>query len=257
MSMWSKVPQMRWVRSGIRSIIMAQVMIEKKRASIKDGIPDLIWNYQSQEHIILDKDKIPAISLSNDPDLIVNKDAVIFPDNIDDINPLNKIPNLAEDEERISFLRGRKEESERTQKVNFFEEESDDKKEEDTSIIIQKLRELVIRFEKLLTKYLDPDLPIGRRERKKYIEEREMFRKTGYKDFINSIDLKVDALCNFENFDKDMFCKDQKTNWFKAKISEALQGNFYSAQDVVNSVMQIVKEEEYGQPIRRLVTKIR
>ena len=104
---------------------------------------------------------------------------------------------------------------------------------------------------------MDPDIPTSRRERKKFLEERELFRRVGYKDFINSIDLKIDALCNFEKYDKEMFCKDRDSNWFKKKIADSLQGNFYSAQEVVNSVMQIVKEEEFGVPIRRYVTKIR
>lgn len=235
---------------------MAQLVVEKKRGSIKNGIPLYIWNYEIKEQITLDQNKIPAISYSNDQDKILNKDAVVFPDNIDDINPLGKTPSLADDEERIS-IRGRREDSQKIQDVNFFEGEEDDDDEEEASILIQKLRELVIRFERLLAKYLDPDIPTSRRLRKKYYEEREIFRKTGYKDFINSIDLKVDALCSFEDFDKEMFCKDGDLTWLKKKIKDALDGNFYSAQDVVNSVMQIVKNEEYGIPIRRVVTMLK
>ena len=89
---------------------MAQVVVEKKRASIRNGIPDLVWNYEKQEHTVLDKQKVPAISYSNDPDVILNKDAVVFPENIDNINPMQEIPNLAEEVEKISFFRGRKEE---------------------------------------------------------------------------------------------------------------------------------------------------
>jgi len=236
---------------------MAQVVVEKKRGSIKNGLPLYIWSYENKEPTILDSNKIPAISYSNNQDEILNKEAVVFPQNIEDINPLGRTPNLADDEERISFIRGRREESQRSQEINFMEPEEDDDDKEEASILIQKLRELVIRFEKLLAKYLDPDLPTGRKLRKKFLEEREIFRRTGYKDFINSIDLKVDALINFEDFDREMFCKDGDTNWFKKKIKEAMDGNFYSAQDVVNSVMQIVKNEEYGIPIRRVVTMLR
>jgi len=53
------------------------------------------------------------------------------------------------------------------------------------------------------------------------------------------------------------FCKKTEKNWFKGKIKDALQDNFYSAQEVVNSVMQIVKEEEYAVPKRRIVTKLK
>jgi hypothetical protein len=235
---------------------MAQVVVEKKRGSIKNGLPLYVWSYEIQKSIILDQDRIPAISFRNEQNEILNKDAVVFPENIEDINPLGKTPNLSEDEERISFIRGRREESQKSQEINFMEPEEDDH-EEEASILIQKLRELVIRFEKLLAKYLDPDLPTGRKLKKKFLEEREIFRRTGYKDFINSIDLKVDALINFEDFDREMFCKDGDPNWFKKKIKEAMDGNFYSAQDVVNSVMQIVKNEEYGIPIRRVVTMLK
>jgi len=84
-----------------------------------------------------------------------------------------------------------------------------------------------------------------------------MFRVTGYKDFINAIDLKVEALCSFEGYDKTQFCKKTNDNWFKGRIMKALGGDFYSAQEVVNSVMQIVKEEEYAVPKRRIVTKLK
>lgn len=221
---------------------------------IKDGIPDVLYSYPKQEFKPIDKKLIPAISISNSPQDVVNKEAVMFPLSIEDIkNPIKKQPNFTEEEEKISFIRGRRDESEHLQEDFTFGEEDD----EEQSILIQKLRELVIRFEKLLAKYLDPDIPTGRKARKKFDLEREIFRVTGYKDFINSIDLKVEALCSFEGFDKTQFCKRTDGNWFKKKIAEALNGNFYSAQEVVNSVMQIVKEEEYMVPKRRIVTKLR
>jgi len=221
---------------------------------IKDGIPDILYSYPKQEFIQVPSKNIPAISISNNPQEIVNKDAVVFPKSFEDIkNPLKKKPSVSEDEEKLSFIRGRKDESQQLQdEISFGQSD-----EEDPSILILKLRELVIRFEKLLSKFLDPDIPTGRKMRKKFIEERGLFRATGYKDFINSIDLKVDALCSFEGYDKTQFCKKTDENWFKKRIADALKGNFYSAQEVVNSVMQIVKEEEYAVPKRRIVTKLK
>ncbi|MGI0022796.1 MAG: hypothetical protein ACRD9Q_08055 [Nitrososphaeraceae archaeon] len=221
---------------------------------IKDGIPDILYSYPKQEFIQIDRNKIPAISISNNPHNIVNKNAIMFPQSLEHMrNAMHKQPSFTEEEDRISFIRGRKDESQQLQD----EFSSFDQDDEEASILIQKLRELVIRFEKLLAKYLDPDIPTGRKARKKFMEERDMFRIDGYKDFINSIDLKVEALCSFENFDKTQFCKRTDENWFKKKIAEALKGNFYSAQEVVNSVMQIVKEEEYAVPKRRIVAKLK
>ena len=48
---------------------MAQVVIPKKKGTLKDN-PKLIWNYQSQENMPIDSDKIPAISLVNVPNII-------------------------------------------------------------------------------------------------------------------------------------------------------------------------------------------
>jgi len=236
---------------------LALVIEQTKKVKIhpiKDGIPDVLYSYQKLENLKIDKDKILAISYANNPQDIHNKDSVVFPDNFSDIkNPLKKKPTFSEDDEKILFIRGRKEEAEQLQEnFNFQQGEEDEQ-----SILIQKLRELVIRFEKLLSKFLDPDLPTGRKLRKKFDDERQMFRVGGYKDFINSIDLKVEALCYFEGFDKTQFCKKTDDNWFKGRIKEALNGNFYSAQEVVNSVMQIVKEEEYAVPKRRIVTKLK
>ncbi len=242
----------------VQSNVVAQVIEIPKKIRIhpiKDGIPDVLYGYAKQEFKPIDKKLIPAISISNRPDEIKNKDAIIFPTRLADIpTPIKKPQVLAEDEEKISFIRGRKDESEQLQDTFDYNSGGDD---DEQSIIVQKLRELVIRFDKLLTKYLDPDIPTGRKAKKKFHEERELFRVTGYKDFINSIDLKVDALCNFEGYQLTQFCKKTEKNWFKGKIKDALQNNFYSAQEVVNSVMQIVKEEEYAVPKRRLVTKLK
>lgn len=239
---------------------MALVVEKPKKVKIhpiKDGIPDVLYSYPKQEFKPIDKKMIPAISYANNPAEIINKDAVVFPKSLEDIkNPLRKKPFFSEDEEKIAFIRGRKDESEQTQQFNFGADDDDDQ-----SILIQKLREDVIRFEKLLTKYLDPDIPTGRKARKKFMEERDLFRVTGYKEFVNTIDLKVDALCNFEGYDLDQFCVHKngkcQVNWFKEKIAKALKDDFYSAQEIVNSVMQIVKEEEYAVPKRRIVTKLK
>ncbi len=232
---------------------MAQVVVPKKIGSLKDN-PKLIWNYQSQENMPIDSDKIPAISLVNDPKIIDNRQSIVFPDRLDAFTPINTVKNVKEDLEKITFIRGRKEESQQTQEFNIADDDDDDSEQ---SILIQKLRELVIRFEKLLAKYLDPDIPTSRKLKKKWSEERMIFKESGYIDIINAIDLKVDAVCDYESgYSKEQFDGSEK-GFFKKKILEALKGNFYSAQEVVNSVMQIVIEEEYGVPKRRVVTKIR
>ncbi len=241
---------------------MALVAEEKPNVKLVklEDVSNTLYTYPIQEFKIVKAEDLPAISISNNPHEILNKDAIIFPEKFEDIkNPTKKQPTTTEDEPKIKNL-GRREESEELQEqFDLFDED-----EEEQSILIQKLRELVIRFEKLLASYLDPDIPTGRKQRKKFMEERELFRVSGYKDFINAIDLKVDALCSFERFNRDMFCQKMKrdrtkenTNWFKSKIKGALEGNFYSAQEVVNSVMQIVKEEEYMVPKRRIVTKLK
>lgn len=202
---------------------------------------------------------IPAISCVNEDKDVVNKNAIAFPKDINEIKPIEKTHG-EELKEKLQNL-GRKEQSQEAQKKIEASKEgfryTDDDDDDDQSILVQKLRELIIRFEKLLAKYLDPDIPKGRADRKKWEREETRFRAYGYKDFINSIDLKVEALCNFEGYGKEQFCLDGNPNWFKQKISEALNGNFYSAQEVVNSVMQIVKEEEYAVPKRRIVAKLK
>jgi len=233
---------------------MAQVIVPKKKGTLKDD-PKFVWNYQSQNLEKIDVEKIPAISLVNDPKIINNRQSIVFPDRLDAFTPIHTVKNIKEDLEKITFIRGRKEESQQTQEFNFSDDDDDDDSEQ--SILIQKLRDLVIRFEKLLAKYLDPDIPTSRKLKKKWAEERQIFKETGYIDIINAIDLKVDAVCNFERgYSKEQF-DGEIEGFFKKKILEALKGNFYSAQEVVNSVMQIVIEEEYGVPKRRVVTKIR
>ena len=209
--------------------------------------------YPSVAKIQVKKEFVPAISVSNNPELILNKEAIMFPQNIEDLpTAIKKRQTFTEGEDRLSFIRSRKDESDQLQQGRRYTGG-----DEDQSITVSKLRELVIRFEKLLNKWLDPDIPTGRKARKKFMEEREMFRATGYKDIINSIDLKVDALCSFEGYLLSQFCKGDQKNWFKGKVAEALKGNFYSAQEINNSVMQIVKEDEYAVPKRRVVTKLK
>jgi len=211
-----------------------------------------VWDYEQKEMVHLDKDKIPAISSMNDPALINNPESVMFPENLDNINSSSEEAQQDTDE-KISL--GSKTTQEETGKTDDDDDEQ--------SILIQKLREHVIRFERLLGKYLDPDLPTSRKLKKKYMEERDIFRREGYKEFIEAIELKIDALCTFEshyNIDQfDGIDNEDKVRegYFKEKITDAKKGNFHSAQEVVNSVMQIVIEEEYGVPRRRLVTKIR
>jgi len=230
----------------------------KKYAVLTKQNTIFIWDYKQQENVRLDPDKIPAISSLNDPDIIDNPESVMFPENPNDIK--FAVEKEEEDlQERIS-LRSRNEQiNERRASKN-----DDDDEDDEQSILIQKLREHVIRFERLLGKYLDPDLPTSRKLKKKYLEERNLFKKEGYIEFIDAIKLKVEAICTFENdYTMEQFdgiSKDDdeiRDGFFKKKIEDAKKGDFHSAQEVVNSVMQIVIEEEYGVPRRRLVTKIK
>ncbi len=222
---------------------------ETKYAVITNDGSAFVWDYKEKEMVQLQKDMIPAISAMNNPELIQNSDSVVFPENLDDMNQQTE---KEETDEKISL----------GSKTTEQEKPTDDDDDEQ-SILIQKLREHVIRFERLLGKFLDPDLPTSRKLRKKYMEERDLFRKVGYIEFIDAIELKIDALCIFEGkYNIDQFNgidSDDKIRegYFKKKIEEGKKGNFHSAQEVVNSVMQIVIEEEYGVPRRRLVTKIR
>lgn len=228
-------------------------MVEKtKYAVLTSPNTAFVWDYPSQKNVRLDQDKIPAISALNDPDIIDNMESVVFPENLENLSISQEVEE-EDSEEKIS-LRTKKEQLQREQKVDEDDEQS---------ILIQKLREHIIRFERLLGKYLDPDLPTSRKLKKKYLEERDVFRKEGYKEFIDAIKLKVDALCIYE----DHYCMEQfdgvnaddelRKNYFSSCIEKARKGDFHSAQEVVNSVMQIVIEEEYGVPRRRLVTKIK
>lgn len=230
---------------------------EKKYAVLTKQNTIFIWDYKQQENVRLDPDKIPAISSLNDPDIIGNPESVVFPDNPNDIK--FAVEKEEQDlQERIS-LRSKNE-----QMINERRAlKNDDDEDDEQSILIQKLREHVVRFERLLGKYLDPDLPTSRKLKKKYLEERNLFKKEGYIEFIDAIKLKVEAICTFENdYTMEQFDgigKDDKIRegYFQKKIEDAKKGDFHSAQEVVNSVMQLVIEEEYGVPRRRLVTKIR
>jgi len=224
---------------------------DKKYAVLTTDGSVFVWDYKEQKILPLEKDKIPAISAINDPEIIQNSESVMFPKNLDDIGGIKE---EGQTDEKISL--GSK--SNQEEKSSYVDDDNDEQ-----SILIQKLREHVIRFERLLGKFLDPDLPTSRKLKKKYLEERNIFRKEGYKEFIDAIKLKIDALCIFENdysieqFDGIENGEKIREGYFNKKIEEARKGDFHSAQEVVNSVMQIVIEEEYGVPRRRLVTKIR
>ena len=234
-------------------------MVEKKYAILTREKTAFIWDYKEQETVRLDPDKIPAISVLNDPNIIDNAESVMFPANPDDL----KITSEKEEDdvqEKIS-LRSRNEQSRQINEQRTSSDDDDD--DDEQSILIQKLREHVIRFERLLGKFLDPDLPTSRKLKKKYLEERSLFKDEGYIEFIDAIKLKVEAICTYENnyeieqFDGINKDDEIRDGYFLKKIEDARKGDFHSAQEVVNSVMQIVIEEEYGVPRRRLVTKIR
>ena len=230
----------------------------KKYAVMTSSKTAFIWDYKQQEKVRLDQDKIPAISSINDPEIIDNPESVMFPENPNDIKFSKEQVEDKDVQEKIS-LRSR---DAKSKQINE-QSQKDDDDDDEQSILIQKLREHIIRFERLLTKFLDPDLPTSRKLKKKYMEERELFKQEGYKEFIDAIKLKVEAICTFENeyemeqFDGINTDDEIREGYFMEKIEEAQNGNFHSAQEVVNSVMQIVVEEEYGVPRRRLVTKIR
>lgn len=232
-------------------MVSPKMVDDKKYAVLTTDGSAFVWDYKEQKTLPLEKDKIPAISAINDPEIIQNSESVMFPKNLDHIG---HIKEEEQTDEKISL--GSK--SSQEEKSSYVDDDNDEQ-----SILIQKLREHVIRFERLLGKFLDPDLPTSRKLKKKYLEERNIFRKEGYKEFIDAIKLKIDALCIFENdysieqFDGIENGEKIREGYFNKKIEEARKGDFHSAQEVVNSVMQIVIEEEYGVPRRRLVTKIR
>lgn len=229
---------------------MAQVMEEQPKKNIKyiitiKGQPRFIWDYKEEKNLKLDQKLIPAISISNPKDSILNKDAVVFPSRVDKNDDI-KIDLEDDILDEIKFT---------------SREKKSGHGEESESIIVQKLREMVIDFEYLLKQKLKPDIPVGRRARKKYFMEMDIFEKKGYRSYVESIELKVDALTTFEhNYSMDQFDgyenDELRKGWFKKKINEAKDGNFNSALEVVNSVEQIVKEEVYGQPKRKIITKI-
>jgi len=201
----------------------------------KNGIP-FIWDYQKQARVEIDPDKLMGISMFNkDLDKITNKDKIIYPED-----------NDSETEKEVK------------KSSDVFKEETYNPQDDETSIIIDKLRNLIVRFEKLMEKYLDPDLPTGRKARKKYMIERELFAGNGYKEFIRVIEKKVDALCKYEDdFNMEMFDHGEKKGWFAEMCDKALEGDFLSAQEVINSVEQLVLEDELAVPVKRIVTKIR
>lgn len=223
---------------------MAQVMekpkITKKVTYLivdkKTRKPRFVWDYQEQKKRPIDPDKMMGISMFNkDLEKIENKDKIIYPEQTD--SQTEKDLKKGSD--------------------NFREPEINPADDE-RSIIIDKLRDLVIRFENLMQKYLDPDVPTGRKARKKYMIERQIFASNGYKEFIRTIQKKVKALCKFENeFCMKMFDHGEETGWFDKECDLALSGDFLSAQDVINSVEQLVVEDQLAVPIKRIVTKIR
>ncbi len=110
---------------------------DKKYAVLTTDGSAFVWDYKEQKVLPLEKDKIPAISAINDPQIIENSQSVMFPKNLDDIG------HVKEDEqtdEKISL--GSK--SSQEEKSSYADDDNDEQ-----SILIQKLREHVIRFERL------------------------------------------------------------------------------------------------------------
>lgn len=213
---------------------------EKKEKIIiidsKTKKPLFVWDYKEQKKVAIDPDKLMGISMFNkDLDKINNKNQIIYPEEADS------------DTENV-MKKG----------SDNFKEPDINPADDERSIIIDKLRDLVIRFENLMQKYLDPDLPTGRKAKKKYMMERELFASNGFKEFIRIIERKVDALCKYEDeFTCAMFDHGEKKGWFKEQCELALQGDFIVAQDVLNSVEQLVVEDQLAVPVKRIVTKIR
>jgi len=223
---------------------MAQVMekpkITKKVTYLivdkKTREPRFVWDYQEQKKRPIDPDKMMGISMFNkDLEKIENKDQIIYPEQTDS-----------------------KTEKDLKKGSDNFREPEINPADDERSIIIDKLRDLVIRFEKLMQKYLDPDVPTGRKAKKKYMIEREIFASNGYKEFIRTVQKKVKALCKYETeFCLKMFDHGEKDGWFDKQCEIALEGDFLIAQDVINSVEQLVVEDQLAVPVKRIVTKIR
>ncbi|KKQ99332.1 MAG: hypothetical protein UT24_C0024G0007 [Candidatus Woesebacteria bacterium GW2011_GWB1_39_12] len=131
--------------------------------------------------------------------------------------------------------------------------------ESDQSLLVEQTREILLDFQIMLKKYLYPDYPIRRTDRKKYVDEINRFRKTGFIEIVRAIKIKVDALCSFENvYDRSMFDLEEKSGWFNNKVKEVLeQKNFESAQYVISSVMQIVMQDEVVVQKRKLMSKMK
>lgn len=223
---------------------MAQVLenqdSQNKRIIITiHGEPKFIWDYLEDKNVVINPELIPAISINNKEELILNKNAVIFPEK----PPKSQKRYVNKELEEVDLSEG--------------EDDDGSQGDEEESIIIIKLRELVLDFEELLKTEMKPQIPEGRRARKKYMEEREIFRTTGYKEYVIAIQKKVDALCVFENYSKKMFDGLGRKGWFDMKIEEALMGSYHSALEVVNSVEQIVKEDTYAVPQRKIISRIK
>lgn len=128
----------------------------------------------------------------------------------------------------------------------------------DQSLIINQIRELVLDFDSLLKKYLNPDFPLRRVERKKFADEINRFRLTGFREYIRTLKIKVDALCSFEDYSKEMFNLNGQKSWFDTNVKRAIdEKNFESAQAVVNSVMQLVMQDEIIMTKRKVVSQMR
>lgn len=230
----------------------------KKIAVLSTDGRAFVWDYPTASNVKLDQKLIPAISSLNDPSIIKNPEAVGFPENPADLKIIQKDEEDDDKDEKVS-LTSKSDRIKQLQEDRKYDNDDDDEQ----SILIQKVREHIIRFERLLGKYLDPDLPTSRKLRKKYMDERKIFKEEGYKEFIESIELKIKALCTFENtytieqFDGIDGDGNIREGHCQMLIKKAKEGDFHSAQEFVNAVMQIVIEEEYGVPRRRLVTKIR
>lgn len=223
---------------------MAQVLETPKNAKKvtylivdkKTREPRFVWDYQEQKKRPIDPDKMMGISMFNkDLEKIENKDQIIYPEQTDS--------QTEKDLKKGS---------------DNFKEPEINPADDERSIIIDKLRDLVIRFEKLMQKYLDPDVPTGRKAKKKYMIERQIFASNGYKEFIRTVQKKVKALCKYETeFNLKMFDHGEKEGWFDKQCEIALEGDFLIAQDVINSVEQLVVEDQLAVPVKRIVTKIR
>ncbi len=228
---------------------MAEIILQKPTKPIylildkKTKEPRFVWDYTEKKHVEIDTDKIMGISMFNkDLDAIENQDKIIFPEQ----RERKKIPKTEKNEQSSGVFQDN---------INPAEAER--------SIIINKLKDLIVKFEKQLDRYLDPKIPTGRKNRHIYLQERDLFSQNGFKEYIRSIRLKVIALCKYEKkYRMDMFDLDDKGDvdkgWFLNTCQKALDDDdFHSAQEVVNSVEQIVLEDHEVVPQRLILTKIK